>query len=117
LERWGDLLRTSEPTSATVKRVKGAAEKTGDSGRVSPTDIEVLALAIDMEAMLLTDDYSLQNLAAFLSIPYKAVGMKGIKKVFKWKYRCTGCRKVFDKQHQECPVCGSPLRSVRSRED
>ena len=117
LERWGELLRTSEPTSASIKKVKEAARKTGDSGRVSPTDVEVLALAIDMEATLLTDDYSIQNLAAVLSIPYKSVGMRGIKKVFKWKYRCSGCGRVYDVQHEECPTCGSALRSVRSRED
>ncbi len=117
VERWGDLLRTSEASSGSVKKVKEAAQRTGDIARVSPTDIEVLALAIDFEAVLLTDDYSIQNLAAYLGVPYRPVGMRGIKKVFKWRYKCVGCGRVFDKEMPECSVCGSQLRTVRSRKD
>jgi UPF0271 protein len=117
LERWGDLLRTSEPTSAAIKKVKEAAQRTGDAGRISSTDLDVLALALDMEAVLLTDDYSIQNLAAYLGIVYRPVGMKGIKRVLKWKYKCIGCGRVFDEKIKECPICGSSLRTVRSRQN
>ncbi|MDD1770822.1 MAG: nucleic acid-binding protein [Methanomassiliicoccales archaeon] len=117
IERWGELLRTSEATKASIKKVKEAAQSTGDIARVSPTDVEVLALAMDLGAMLLTDDYSIQNLAAYLGVPYRPVGLKGIRKVFKWKYKCVGCGRVFDTEMPECPVCGSKLRTVRSRKD
>ncbi len=117
VERWGDLLRTSEATTSSIKKVREAAERTADAGRVSPTDVEVLALAIDLEAVVLTDDYSIQNLAAHIGIPYRTVGLKGIRKVLKWRYKCTGCGRVFDKDMPECPVCGSKLRTVRSRKD
>lgn len=117
LERWGDLLRTSEPTSTAIKKVKEAAQRTGDAGRISSTDLDVLALALDMEAVLLTDDYSIQNLAAYLGIVYRPVGMKGIKRVLKWKYKCIGCGRIFDKEIKECPICGSSLRTVRSRQN
>jgi UPF0271 protein len=117
VERWGELLRTSEASKASIKKVREAAGRTGDIARVSPTDVEVLALAIDLGAILLTDDYSIQNLAAYLGVPYRPVGLKGIRKVLKWRYKCTGCGRVFDKEMPECPVCGSPLRTVRSRKD
>jgi UPF0271 protein len=77
--------------------------------------MEVLALALQCKALLMTDDYSIQNLARVLKVDYRAVGMKGIKEVVKWTYRCTGCRREWDENYPDCPVCGSPLRSARSR--
>jgi UPF0271 protein len=75
----------------------------------------VLALAVELKAVLMTDDYSIQNLARAMGIEYRAVGMKGIKELVQWKYRCTGCRREWDVNHPDCPVCGSALRSSRSR--
>jgi len=75
----------------------------------------VLALALDLKAELLTDDYSIQNLARVMGVRYRGVGMKEIKEVVRWKYRCTGCRKEWDENYPDCPICGSPLRSSRSR--
>lgn len=113
---WEELLKISEPTKASLDKVNKAAESTGDKGRLSPVDIEVLALALDMDGLLLTDDYSIQNLARFIGIKYQGVGMKGIQKIIRWKYRCRGCGRVWDKEYPDCPVCGSPLKTVRSRE-
>jgi UPF0271 protein len=50
-----------------------------------------------------------------MGIEYETVGLKGIKKLVKWKVRCTGCGRIWDKEYPECPVCGSPLRTVRSK--
>jgi UPF0271 protein len=123
LERYGDRrvghlltrVKVSAATSRTIERVREAARTTGDLSRLSPVDVEVLALALELSATLVTDDYSIQNLAAVLGVPYMPLGTKGITKVVRWKYVCTGCGKVFREQHQECPVCGSPLRTTRKR--
>lgn len=114
-ELWGDLLRVSEPTSSSMRKVREGASRTGDSTRLSPTDAEVLALAMDLGATILTDDYSLQNLATYLGIPYMPVGLKGIKDLRKWRWRCVGCGKVFDKEMPDCPICGSKLKSTLSK--
>lgn len=115
LALWGDLLRVSDCTEASVAKVREAASKTGDIGRLSPVDITVLALALDVGGTVLTDDYSIQNTARVMRIPYKAVGQNGITKVEKWNYRCTGCRKWFKEKSEECPICGSPMRAYRKR--
>ncbi len=115
LRFWEDLMVVTEPSSASLVKVREAAKGTGDDARLSPTDIEVLALALELNAVLLTDDYSIQNLARVIAVEYRGVGMKGIKEVMTWKYRCTGCRKVWDQNHPDCPICGSALRSSRSR--
>jgi UPF0271 protein len=115
LRFWEDLLKVSAPSAGSLREVKEAAKGTGDDARLSPTDLEVLALAKDLGAVLLTDDYSIQNLARVMGVKFRAVGTKGIKEVIKWTYRCTGCRREWDQNYPDCPVCGSPLRSRRSR--
>jgi UPF0271 protein len=112
---WEDLLKVTSPSAGALEAVRKAASSTGDDARLSPTDVEVLALAVDLEAELLTDDYSIQNLARVMQVRYRGVGMKEIKEVVRWKYRCTGCRREWDQNHPDCPVCGSALRSSRSR--
>jgi UPF0271 protein len=115
LRYWEGLLEVSPPSASALAAVRKAAEGTGDDARLSPTDIEVLALAKDLGGVLLTDDYSIQNLARVLGVRYQGVGLKGIREIIVWRYRCKGCGKVFDKNQPDCPICGSELRSVRSR--
>jgi UPF0271 protein len=112
---WGELLRVSDVSKANLARVRRAASETGDSTRISPTDAEVIALALDLEAELLTNDYSVQNVASHLHILFKPVGIRAIKEVRKWHWRCTGCGKVFDKELPECMICGSKLKSTLSK--
>ena len=92
-----------------------AARKSGDIGRLSPVDITVLALALDVNGTVMTDDYSIQNTARIMGIPYRAVGQTGITKVEKWNYQCIGCGKWYKEKMPDCPICGSQLRGHRKR--
>ena len=74
LRYWEDLMVVTEPSSASLAQVRDAAKGTGDDARLSPTDIEVLALAMELKAVLLTDDYSIQNLARVIGVQYRAWG-------------------------------------------
>ncbi len=115
LALWDDRLRTSDCTKASLDKVKEEARKTGDLGRLSPVDLSVLALALDMDGTILTDDYSIQNVAKSMGMPYRAVGTAGIKKKFKWNYCCIGCGKWFKEKSDECPICGSAMRAHRKK--
>lgn len=115
LELWGDMLRVSDCTQASIDRVMEFARKTGDSGRLSPVDVTVLALALDVNGTVLSDDYSIQNTARVMGIPCRGVGQTGIKKVEKWNYQCTGCKKWYKEKQDDCPICGSPMRAHRKR--
>ena len=108
-------LAVQEPSRAAMEAIKAKCRATGDDARLSAADIQVLALASETSATILTDDYSIQNTASNLGIPYRPVSQKGIGAVFVWSYRCTGCRKVFDKNLPECPICGAKLKSFRAR--
>ena len=49
---------------------EAAAVATGDLTRLSPVDLEVLALALSTGQKLFTDDYSLQNVCRHLGHPF-----------------------------------------------
>lgn len=111
----GTQVRVLTPGAASLDRVRAASESTGDAHRLSPTDRDLLALALDEGATLVSDDYSIQNVARILGLPYEAVLAPGIKEAWQWTYRCTGCRRTWPEWHSECPICGSPLRTAHAR--
>lgn len=115
LELWGDMLRVSDCSKESVAKVEEAASKTGDIGRLSPVDITVIALGLDLNGTVLSDDFSIENVCSKLGIQYRPVGTGGIKKVEKWNYQCIGCKKWFKEKMPECPICGSPMKAHRKK--
>ena len=113
IDLWGDLLRVSECSDESLEKVKEEAKRSGDLGRLSPVDMTVIALGLDLGGTVLSDDFSIQNVCTRLGIPYKPVGTKGIKKVEKWNYQCIGCKKWYKEKMDECPICGSPMKAHR----
>lgn len=113
--RWGDLLRVSDCTKGSIEKVTETARKSGDLGRLSDVDISVLALALDTSGTILSDDYSIQNVARIMNIPFRSVGTDGITKVEKWNYQCKGCGRWFKERSQDCPICGSEMIARRKR--
>jgi len=108
-------VRVLEPSERSADRVEEEARRTGDSRRLSDTDKEVLALALDLGYQLVTDDFSIQNLASVLGIPYRGQEQRGISRVLEWESKCVGCGKRLPPDVEECDVCGSATKSVRKR--
>ncbi|MEO2152152.1 MAG: type II toxin-antitoxin system VapC family toxin [Thermococcus sp.] len=101
------------PSKESIEAVMEAARRTGELNELSEADVEVLALAYELKATLLTDDYNLQNIARTLGIPFKTL-KRGIKRVIRWNYVCIGCGKRFSEMPPEgiCPDCGSPVKLI-----
>ena len=121
------------------QRVAAAARETGDAGVLSPVDAQLLALALERGATLITDDFAMQNVAASLGIVWLPVETAGIARQQRWRWTCSGCgaspkgdvtpsraakpategnrrsrvRQRWDEPHGECPTCGSELRRTR----
>ncbi len=108
-------VRVLSPGRPVRDRIRAASESSGDAHRLSPTDRDLLALALEIGGTLVTDDYSIQNLARVLGIAYEPVLTPGIRETWTWTYRCTGCGRTWPEWHDECPVCGSPLKTARPR--
>ena len=106
-------VRVLVPSKESIEAVKEAARRTGELEELSEADVEVLALAYELKATILTDDYNLQNIAKTLGISFKTL-KRGIKRVIRWNYVCIGCGKRFSEMPPEgvCPDCGSPVKLI-----
>jgi UPF0271 protein len=100
------------PSEGSATKVRESSERTGDAKRLSPADVGVLALAIDLGATIITDDYSIQNVANELGLKYRGLSFPNIKKKIEWGYRCVGCGKLFEEPMDECPICGSRIKTT-----
>jgi UPF0271 protein len=112
-----DKLRIIDPSKDAIQRVKETAAQLGDLQYLSSPDIHLLALALDLTAknlhtIILSDDYSIQNVAQRLSLEFKSVTSSGIREVIKWETYCSACGHKEPERTQEsiCPVCGTELK-------
>ena len=111
-------LKVESASDKSTNIVKEVSSKTGDIYRLSETDLKVLAKALDEkekgnDVVLVTDDYSIQNVAMALGIKFETVVRQGISKGFKWVRVCKGCGRKIDSEI--CPICGSEavMRKVK----
>ncbi|BAB59263.1 hypothetical protein [Thermoplasma volcanium GSS1] len=104
------MIRIVDPDQYYVRSVEDAAHKTGDLMNLSGTDIEVIAVAMQYGATIVTDDYSIQNVASALKIAFMNANIKSISKQISWVYRCTGCKKIFHEPVKVCDICGHNVK-------
>ncbi|MDI9644937.1 MAG: nucleotide-binding protein [Candidatus Verstraetearchaeota archaeon] len=108
-------IRAPKPDFVTV--VKARASSTGDLSVLSETDLEVVALALELdndgrEVVVVSDDYSLQNLCTLLSIEFKPMVTKGISQEFWWLLYCPACGATYEQKKgtTTCQICGHLLK-------
>ncbi len=100
------------PLQKSLKSAKEAAEKCGDLRVLSDTDKDLIALALEVKGILVSDDFAIQNTALALGIPVQSIIQREAGPRI-WQFRCTGCGKYFDQiptKAGDCPICGSALK-------
>ena len=113
-------LNLNSPSKDSIEKIKAISKETGDLNRLSDEDIELLALSLDIsrkddkEVIILTDDYSIQNVANALNIRFESMSQSGITKRFKWTCRCRGCGNKFKENIKICPICGTETKDIVS---
>jgi len=110
----GTLLETNrlkirESSKESIKAAIKAAKNTGDFPQLSKQDISIIALCIELNGEVITDDFAISNVIKNLDLKISPIMTKGIKDVGKWIHYCPGCR-TNHKNEKECPVCGTPLK-------
>jgi UPF0271 protein len=103
-------LSVLDPDRKSIDAVAAAAKKTGDVARLSHADISVIALALQKNATLVSDDYAVANVAATLGVAVETSSGKGIKQVRKWVSYCSACGKAYGPDAKECRLCGNKLK-------
>ncbi|MEM1588908.1 MAG: ribonuclease VapC [Candidatus Bathyarchaeia archaeon] len=110
-------LKIRLPDTVFVEKVKTSASAVGDFFFLSETDLQVLALALQLKVqghmpIIATDDYSIQNVAKHLGIEFAPLATFGIRRQFKWVRYCPACRRKYpaDYKLKICQVCGTELK-------
>jgi UPF0271 protein len=83
---------------------------------MSSTDLEIIALALELasgghDVTIITDDYSVQNIAASFGLKWSGIKYSGITRLIRWKMICDLCKyETYDAGNKTCPRCGSKMR-------
>ena len=105
-----------EPESVDIKNVTNVIRKSGDVLRLSDEDKNLVALAFRLkrennDPMVVTDDYSMQNVLKIVGIPFRSVLTEGITEIYGWIKICKGCKKKYPPEYayDECEICGTRI--------
>jgi len=103
-----------EPNSNVKNIVLDKARRIGEKISLSSTDLDIAGLAYMLKdqgkVVVITDDYSLQNLLYHLGISFKPLRTHGIERPRKYIVYCKACGYVSrDRDEEFCPICGAKL--------
>jgi len=111
------ILKLREPTVQALNKAREASKEVGDLLSLSEVDMKILALALQLKSegytpRIITDDYSIQNVAKKLSVDYASITTYGIKFHLKWLLYCPACHKKYppDFKSEKCKICGTKLK-------
>jgi UPF0271 protein len=115
-------VKVRSPSEESSGAARAAASKVGDSFKLSVADMQLLGLAVELKAQgfvpqIVTDDYSIQNVARELGIDFLALATFGIKRLLEWIRYCPACHRQYpaDYKSKECQVCGTELKRKPSK--
>jgi UPF0271 protein len=110
-------LMIRNPKSSVFQEIQEASRKVGDMRYLSEADLQVLALALELKGrglspLIITDDYSIQNVANKIDVEFTSLLTFGIKFRFKWILYCPACFRKYpsDYKFKVCEVCGTELK-------
>ena len=110
-------LKVRTPEEDSVGVVKESSKALGDVLYLSKADLCVLALALELKdeghlPSIVTDDYSIQNVANHLSLGFSSLMTYGIRYRLHWMLYCPACHHKYpaDYKLRNCKICGTILK-------
>lgn len=95
-------LDVRRPSEDSIEKVE---EKVGEIfAKVSEADKALVALALDLDQKLITDDKDLQNLASHLNVDFEAFMGDKIEEELEWIKVCSNCGEEVSSP--PCSRCG-----------
>ncbi|MDD3792949.1 MAG: hypothetical protein PHY74_07435 [Candidatus Bathyarchaeota archaeon] len=116
-------IKIKQPKDISENLAKVSASKVGDAFKLSKVDMQLLSLALELKSeghtpQIVSDDYSIQNVAVKLGIKFTALSTFGIKKLIEWVIYCPACYKQYaaDCKFKKCQICGTELKRKPKRQ-
>lgn len=110
-------LKVVTPNCEYLSDVRAVSLEMGEAGVLSAADEQLIALGVQLKSkslapIIVSDDYSVQNVADRLGLGFRSLATPGIRRRFEWVIYCPGCYKIFSTPQpgKVCPVCGTELR-------
>ncbi len=110
-------LKVKTPSEESLSKTKTASIMVGDSFFLSETDTQLLALALELKEagynpQIVSDDYSIQNVAAKMGVEFSSLATFGIHRLLEWIRYCPACHREYpaDYKATKCTVCGTELK-------
>lgn len=110
-------IKVKTPKADFMEEAKASASAVGDAFFLSETDIQVLALALELRTkgyrpLVATDDYSIQNVATQMKVEFASLITFGIRRHLQWVRYCPAChrRPSGEYKGKECEICGTQLK-------
>jgi len=110
-------LKVQMPSQRSIDKVKESSKTVGDALFLSEADMHVLALALELKdagysPSIVTDDYSIQNVANQIGISFTSLMTFGIRFRLYWILYCPACHRKYpaDYRLKKCRICGTELK-------
>lgn len=88
------------PSKQSMEKVKQKADEI--NAETSEVDQKLLALALDLQATLVTDDKGLQNLALHIGADFQGFLGDEVDEKFRWKIICKNCGSEVEGEKCSC---------------
>ncbi len=106
-----------EPSPKILKEIINSSIKIGDFSSLSRADMDVLALSLELQRtgfspILVSDDYTIQNVAEYSGLIYTSLMTFGIRYRFEWLLYCPACKRRYttNSSTKVCNICGTRLK-------
>jgi UPF0271 protein len=110
-------LQMRTPSNIYLGLVNESSKTVGDILFLSGVDKQVLALALELKSqgekpLIVTDDYSIQNVANQLGLEFAPLLTFGIRYRLNWTIYCPACHREYspDYKGKTCEACGTGLK-------
>ncbi|MGQ9565996.1 MAG: NOB1 family endonuclease [Candidatus Bathyarchaeales archaeon] len=110
-------LKVQMPSQSSIRKVKESSKTVGDALFLSEADVHVLALAFELKnagysPSIVTDDYSIQNVANQIGISFTSLMTFGIRYRLYWILYCPACHHKYpaDYRLKKCRICGTEVK-------
>lgn len=109
------LLKIQEPEAKILHKLIRKIRSIDPQTTLSLVDIDILALTIELNGSLMSNDLKIQNIAAHLGIPIKTLGGKRIDYLERWHLKCRSCGRISEVDSKSCNHCGGHLKKIRMK--